>query len=242
METEIFEYKVKIELKTGLHIGGAKEEEGIGGVDNIIIKTNYKYNNNQNIKVPIIPGSSLKGKLRSLIEKRNGYVYNSSGEVFIGPCKDKKDKEHCEAFLRLFGTPPIPKKIKKDNVEGLAIGRGRLIFEDLYPKKEFIEKWISGELELIEIKAENVIDREKGNAKHPRISERVVPGVIFEGKLILTLFDKEDKDLKEKMEKIITEEFKQVLEKDYLGGSGTRGYGRVKIEIVRENNKEEVGE
>ena len=58
---EIKEITATIEIVTGLHIGGNNDEIKIGGIDNPVIK-------NPLTNEPYIPGSSLKGKIRSLIE------------------------------------------------------------------------------------------------------------------------------------------------------------------------------
>ena len=52
-----------LELVTGLHIGAGNDEIRIGGIDNPVLKHPYSGQ-------PYIPGSSLKGKVRSLLEWR----------------------------------------------------------------------------------------------------------------------------------------------------------------------------
>lgn len=91
----------EIELLTGLHIGGASSFSAIGAVDAPIIKDIRNGN-------PIIPGSSLKGKLRTLLAKH----INKS---VSGPDEDEPE------IKRLFGSS------KKGDIKA-----GRLIFSDPY--------------------------------------------------------------------------------------------------------------
>ncbi len=55
-----------LELLTGLHVGGNSDNVEIGGIDNPVIKVSTKDNQ------PYIPGSSLKGKMRCLLEQVEG--------------------------------------------------------------------------------------------------------------------------------------------------------------------------
>ena len=63
--TSITTIEATLELVTGLHIGAGDSEMHIGGVDNTVIK-------HPHTQSPYIPGSSLKGKMRSLLEWRSG--------------------------------------------------------------------------------------------------------------------------------------------------------------------------
>ena len=76
-----------------------------------------------------------------------------------------------------------------------------------------------------EIKAENKIKIMNGTAD-PRFIERVPAGAEFEGEIVLQIYDRDDE---QKMKNAIQEAFR-LLEMNYLGGNGTRGYGRVQIE------------
>ena len=183
-----FFIKGKIEVRTGLHIGGSKETLDIGGVDNpvIRIKKGEVY----------IPGSSLKGKIRSLIERKNGIKKGKEGE----PCSCGT----CE-ICRIFGPH------KSDNIEEPV----RIIVRDSHAKGDNIET---------EIKYENTIDRVSGKAANPRQSERVPEGTEFDFEIIFNIYKDEDIDL---INKFI--EGMELLEDDYLGGSGSRGYGQIKF-------------
>jgi CRISPR-associated protein Csm3 len=202
-----------IEVLTGLHIGGSDDTMKIGGVDNGVIKV---YDRELKREVPYIPGSSLKGKIRSLLEWNYGVAQLNDGKPFGSDVLKKYENTHLkdkkqelENFLKLFGDSSSENKF----------GMTRAIFSDCFlVDKENID-------EIREVKTENMIDRSKGTAKHPRQTERVAPGVEFGFEIRVKVLDGDDE---EKMKKIIEKGLK-LLELDYLGGNGSRGYGRVKI-------------
>lgn len=189
--------KSTIELISGLHIGGNSENIEIGGIDNPVIKAAFK--NNQ----PYIPGSSIRGKMRCLLEQINGAAE-------VGGNEDVN---------KLFGYSN--KKI-----------RSRLIVRDAYICDEDIKKLSDNDtldLPYTEIKFENSIDRVSGTANNPRQTERIPAGVHFNAEFIINVWsDDDDKQLKELFERGI-----EALKNDYLGGSGSRGYGQIRFsEIV----------
>jgi len=187
----------RLKVKTGLHIGGSKGVYGIGGLDSPVIK-------NPVTNEPIIPGSSIKGKVRMLLE-------------VVHPEDQNK-------FNKMFGY----RQGEQNNP------LSRVIFRDLEltkESKEELSKALDGE--YTEIKAENTIDRARGTAKSPRFIERVPAGAVFEGEYIVQYLDTDqDNDFEE----LVKKGFK-LLENNYLGGSGSRGYGKVEFEII---NQEEI--
>ena len=184
----------EIIVKTGIHIGGMKETFQIGGSDSPVIKTKNG--------IPYIPGSSLKGKLRALLEK-------DAGKDKICDC----GRYDCDICI-LFGCH-LPKNSKRSGV---------LIFRDGYTKVDDPKK-------LLETKAENVIDRTKGTAEHPRFMERVVPDTKFEIEIVYNEFKGDNtKELLGTLKSGF-----ELLQKDYLGGSGTRGYGKVDVDSIIKN-------
>jgi CRISPR-associated protein Csm3 len=205
--------KGKIEILSGLHIGGSDDTMKIGGVDNGVIKI---YDKKLKREVPYIPGSSLKGKIRNLLEWNYQVAQLGNGGPF-GSDKFKNNphlnKEELENFLKLFG----------DNSSENRFGMTRAIFSDCYLTDE-IKKDIEN-IEIREVKTENVIDRIKGTAKHPRQMERVPAGVEFDFEISIKVLDNDDK---EKFKEIIEKGLK-LVEYDYLGGNGSRGYGKIKI-------------
>lgn len=215
--------KGKIRLKTGLHIGAQRETIDIGGIDNPVIKDPLT-------GLPYIPGSSLKGKLRSLLEKaknaeqppeKRGYgedkFFNrkikDKPEMWIHACDKRYDEiKNCE-ICRLFGTSGK----NGDNFPARVLVRDALLTE------EFKDRWD----EVVEIKYETAIDRIT-SAANPRPMERVPPGVEFEFEIVYNVEDEETKepDLRNLFSAM------KLLEDDYLGGSGSRGYGKVEILIT----------
>lgn len=203
-----------ITLVTGLHIGGSKENVEIGGIDNPVIKIGTKDNQ------PYIPGSSLKGKMRCLLEQIKGATEVGGDKVINS----------------LFGASE-----KKDN--GVVVIEGRpskIIVRDAMLTQKSVEMLKAAELDMpyTEAKWENVIDRLKGTAEHPRQTERIPAGVSFDVEFVINVWD-DDKaeELRNLLKKGIN-----ALENDYLGGSGSRGYGKIKFgelketELSEENN------
>jgi len=217
----IKEYKGKIILKSGLHIGAGDTEMKIGGTDNPVIK-------HPHTQEPYIPGSSLKGKVRSLLEMRSGLMGLTKGAPLS--LKDLKslsgeEKSTCEAILRLFGSSGA------DSDEDNTIGPTRISFADSLLDKDWLKEAQDNHLPLTEVKSENSIDRIQGTAKNPRFTERVPSGAEFTFCITLKLMDS-DEDL----EQVLLEGLK-LLQMDALGGSGSRGYGRIQFKFDEENEK-----
>lgn len=183
-----------IEVMTGIHIGGSSAFAAIGAVDSPVVK-------DARTNLPIIPGSSLKGKMRTLLAKQ----YN---EILV-----KDPSEDDEKIIRLFGSA------KKKNG---SIPKGRLLFSDMVLMNQE-ELYASGVAGLTEIKFENTINRLTAVA-NPRQIERVIRGSKFELDMI---YEVNDEHVIEDFE-VIRNGLK-LLEYDYLGGSGSRGYGKVRF-------------
>ena len=183
-----------IEIVTGLHIGGSSAFSAIGAVDSPVImdtRTNQ----------PMIPGSSLKGKMRALLAKQYNTVLAKTAD------------EDAECLTGLFGSA----KTKKES---------RILFTDMFlDNLEELKR--AGLTSATEVKFENSISRTTAVA-NPRQIERVVRGAQFPMQLIYEFSDKIDSDTMLQDFRILKEGFK-LLEYDYLGGSGSRGYGRVKF-------------
>ena len=191
-----------IECLTGLRIGGTKDDIEIGGMDNPIIR-------HLRTRLPYIPGSSLKGKMRSSLE----YAY---GKVGVGgqPCGCALPT--CPV-CRLFG----PHKNTRH-----TLGPTRILVRDAMMNvsaDEDPERWI-------EVKSENWIDRSTGVAGNGglRQNERVVSGAKFEFDISLRVFEEDDEAA---LLKLVREAL-TLIEQDYLGASGSRGYGKVKFQFV----------
>jgi len=200
MKTLIKKIRVttSLELLTGLHVGGSKDNVEIGGIDNPVIRTAIKDNQ------PYIPGSSLKGKIRSLLEQ-------IAGAVVVGKNDEIND---------LFGFANDGKPSK-------------IIFRDAYLSKEsakVLEDSENLDMPYTEGKWENVIDRIKGTAEHPRQTERIPAGVSFDVEIVINVWDNDFDG--EKSMKLLKKGI-HALENDYLGGSGSRGYGQVKFSELK---------
>ena len=203
----------KVELLSGLHIGGGDDTMKIGGIDNGVIK-------DINTDKPYIPGSSLKGKMRSLLEWNIGVVGIGDGSPFHSGLlnntifDDASKRKEALNLLKLFGNGKSDDKFDEITpLTSISVGDCPLVeVEDQH---------------YSEAKYENVIDRHKGTASNPRQTERVPAGVEF-------AFDIRIKVLEEDSKEELVSMLKKGLDlvaKDYLGGSGSRGYGRVKFHI-----------
>lgn len=200
----------EIVCETGMHIGGAKESIEIGGIDSIVIRDSMS-------KLPYIPGSSVKGKMRSLMELNNNESSQSIIESRGKPCK-------CGKCLpcQIFGT-------SADEVEdGQLKGPTRIIVRDSFPTDKTIEKWAEND-EIIggaEVKYENTLNRITSEAK-PRNQERVPKDSRFNFEIIFSVYEDDNpKNLNGVFESML------LLQDSYLGGSGTRGYGKIKFENI----------
>ncbi len=209
-----------IKAVTGLHIGGSDTGIEIGGVDKTVIRdplTNRPY----------IPGSSLKGKMRSLLEKYKGLEQNQRiGQGYIHSCQDDStylDCEVCQVFgvpgERNFGTPT------------------RLVVRDVHMSDESAEKLENiarTDLPYTEVKTEVSIDRVT-SAANPRQMERVPAGTVFgPAELVYSIYEGAGCDPAQDIARMCTlVEGLQLLEDDYLGGQGSRGAGKVRLMNIR---------
>lgn len=188
-----------LELLSGLHIGASSDSVEIGGVDKPVVRRTID-------NIPYIPGSSLKGKMRSLLEQ-------IAGSADVGGNSQIND---------VFG-------FARDNKPSC------LIVRDAKMSKNSIDKLKDSDytdMPYTEIKFENSINRISGTALNPRQIERVPAGTTFDVEFVLNIWE----------ENGLTNEIKSLellkkgiyaLEHDYLGGSGSRGYGQVKFHDLK---------
>lgn len=195
-------------VKTGLHIGAGNDKVEIGGMDNPIIR-------NPMTREPYIPGSSLKGKMRALLEWQFNKVSSNDGK----PCSC--GKPICE-ICRVFGSA----NSKKNNDDAKKRGPTRLIVRDAVLHEDDAEKFKNGK-PIVEEKSENSLNRITA-AANPRPIERVVPGIRFRFELVYRVIDDGDGGTQdeENFKKVVCKGL-QLLENDYLGGGGSRGNGRI---------------
>lgn len=207
-----------IKLLTGLHISVGKEDIEVGGLDSVVVKTPDGK--------PYIPGSSLKGKMRTLMEFYEGKV---SDDGVIHSCKEENCPV-CGLFGRAIGKEEKEQKKKEQKKEEAGknvFNRTRLIVRDAYLDENSLKAFKAFlEMGWVEIKAENFINRITAKAT-PRHFERVPAGAVFKAEFVVNIYNG-DNDLY--LKKLLTA--MQLLEDDYLGGSGSRGYGKIKFENI----------
>lgn len=218
----IIEITATLVLKTGLHIGAGDSEMHIGGIDNTVIK-------NPLTQSPYIPGSSLKGKIRSLLEWKSGEI--TSGEPLkLNDISNAKDKSAVKNILKLFG---VTGDSKNDEALLKELGVSRLAFWDCNLNPEWEDQIRADNLLLTEAKSENTINRITATADNPRQTERVPAGAEFDFKLTLRQFEGDSEELLDLILKGL-----RLLELDSLGGSSSRGYGKIAFEKLTVDGKE----
>lgn len=185
----------KLKVVTGMHIGGGSAFAAIGAVDSSVIKDTQS-------KLPMIPGSSLKGKMRTLLAK-------SYNDRIVEPDNDAPE------IIRVFGSA------KKGQTHPSRIIVADMIMSN---SEELHKKEINS---MTEVKFENTISRQTAVA-NPRQIERVIRGAQFDLDIIYEV-EAADEILSDM--RLVAEGMK-LLQYDYLGGHGSRGYGKVKFNDV----------
>jgi CRISPR-associated protein Csm3 len=212
--------------ETGLHIGAGKGSLEIGGADNPVVKDAFGR--------PYIPGSSLRGKLRSLLEHSSGltgqgdlvYLSRRKGQEVRIHQSDRPDDEICVLFGR---NPGRMERVSGDAIESGNATPSRLTVYDAPLDAESITAQMRDNLddELTEVKSENAVDRITSQA-NPRTLERVPAGARFRVRMVIDILCEPDREL---VPRVI--EGLRLLEDDSLGGGGSRGSGRVRFGNMR---------
>jgi CRISPR-associated protein Csm3 len=207
--TKVHVLHAELVCRSGVHIGASDSEMHIGGIDNAVVKHPIT-------QEPYIPGSSIKGKVRSLLEWRSGFVSNGplGWPDYVNSHSDK-----VLAILKLFG---VGGQVLTD-AQAKEIGPTRLSFWDCSLLPEWISSVRTSEGSYTEVKTENSIDRIAGTAKNPRQTERVPADARFDFKVTVKVLD--DENLLDTLLAGL-----KLLELDGIGGSVSRGYGKVKFE------------
>ena len=187
---------------TGLHIGGTNSAMGIGGPDSVVIR-------NPITNRPYIPGSSLKGKMRSLIEQKDDTVKEvNMGQVKYGPTDDKNARA-----AQLFGATGDYQQPSR-----VIVRDGQLLTKE--------EELANTDLPFTESKTEVVIDR-VSSAAMPRQLERVPAGARFHLDIVLNIHqDENEQDMVSHLLEGLV-----LVSDDYLGGNGSRGSGKVAFKV-----------
>ncbi len=212
---------VTFDLKavTGVHIGGTEAGIEIGGVDKTIIRD--KLTNR-----PYVPGSSLRGKMRSLLERYGGLAQNQRiGQGFIHSCQREVEYATCD-LCQVFGVPG----------ERDFGSPTRLIVRDIHmsdAEAQRIETDARTDLPYTEVKTEVSIDRVT-SAANPRQMERVLAGTTFgPAEMVYSVYSGAGCDPLQDVARLRTVvEGMQLLEDDYLGGLGSRGSGKIRFDQI----------
>lgn len=206
--------KGTIKVLTGLHIGAGMDALEIGGLNQPIIKHPLT-------QAPYIPGSSIKGKMRAMLEV-SLFMADPETKEWVTGKKDKGGrgmpcgcgKAKCRSCA-IFGTAAENKSEH--------LGPTRLIVRDAYLTKEWEQKFMDGSLPM-EIKYENTIDRVKGTAEHPRPLERVPSGVEFAFNLSFKVLEGDEPEWLNHVYQGL-----RLIQLDALGGNSSRGCGQVEF-------------
>lgn len=215
----------EIACQTGLHIGAGKGSLEIGGADNPVVKDAFG--------IPYIPGSSLRGRLRSLLEQTLGLAIPSE-LVFLSRRRgqevrihqsDRPDDEICILFGR---NSARMEKVGGEATESSTATPARLTVYDAPLVVDSITPQMRENLddELTEVKSENAVDRITSQA-NPRTLERVPAGARFRFRMVLDVLCPEDKPLLARIAEGL-----RLLEDDALGGAGSRGSGRISFSAL----------
>ena len=216
----------ELHCETGLHIGAGKGSLEIGGSDNPVVKDAQGR--------PYIPGSSLRGKIRSLLEQFSGaavpaelvYLSRRKGQEVRIHQSDRADDEICLLFGRNAGRLD---RVVGDALETHNATPARLSVFDAPLELDSITPQMRENLddELTEVKNENAIDRITSQA-NPRTLERVPAGARFRVRFTLDVLCEEDAALFVSLVQGL-----RLLEDDALGGGGSRGSGRVRFDKLK---------
>jgi CRISPR-associated protein Csm3 len=218
----------KLICETGLHIGGSTEGLEIGGVDNPVIKDPLT-------ERPYVPGSSIKGKLRHLLEWSLGPNPNTNWPHHFTEEKrrDKTEFKPCScgkcAACQIFGVASDKPETRQEAGPTRLTVRDAFLTEKLdshNPKRYYSCEELTqllGDGLYTEIKTENALDRVTSEA-NPRPMERVPAGAAFDVEMIFDVYRLEDKELLKGLYIAM-----HLLEQSALGGSGSRGHGKVKF-------------
>lgn len=218
--------EAELHCETGLHVGAGKGSLEIGGADNPVVKDAFGR--------PYVPGSSLRGRLRSLLEQANGlavpselvYLSKRRGQDVRIHQSDRPDDEIC----LLFGRSPLRlERVQGGEISTHNASPARLTVYDAQLDLDSITPQMRENLddELTEVKSENAIDRIT-SAASTRTLERVPAGASFKVRMVLDVLCEEDKILLARVAEGL-----RLLEDDTLGGGGSRGSGRVRFANVK---------
>jgi len=208
---EIMQFDFDIELLSGTRIGGSGGGLEIGGEEpNLCVLRDPATGE------PYIPGSTLKGKLRSEAERRHGMARSERGSPCM--CGELRCRI-CPLFGAHFNqrATSAPTRIVVRDAKLTEASRA-----------EYLEREAKGASD-VETKTENIILRWDGVARHPRVGERVLPGTRFRARVLVHIYDVDTDEKKKEYQETIEQALGQIAMGGAIGSSGSRGYGEVKI-------------
>lgn len=219
--THIHILSARLTLVSGLHIGAGDNEMHIGGTDNPVLK--HPLTNR-----PYLPGSSLKGKMRSLLEWKSGAVQPEALGWRQYQTGEGVQKTAVFNILRLFG---VSGGDQINEAQARELGPTRLSFWDCDLAADWVARVDAANQMFTEVKSENSINRITGVATNPRNTERVPAGAEFDFRLSLKVLNGEADLLPTVFAGL------KLIELDSLGGSGSRGYGKVRFVDLKLNGE-----
>jgi CRISPR-associated protein Csm3 len=212
----------EMQCETGLHVGAGRGSLEIGGADNPVVKDAFGR--------PYVPGSSLRGRIRALLEQASGlavpselvYISRRKGQEVRIHQSDRPDDDICLLFGR---NPGRMERVTGEALDPNHATPARLAVYDAPLELDSITAQMRENLddELTEVKSENSIDRITSQA-NPRTLERVPAGARFRVRFVMDVLCEEDAAL---FPRLI--EGLRLLEDDALGGGGSRGSGRIRF-------------
>ena len=203
-------------------------------------------------EVPLIPGSSIKGRMRGLLELALGKkLFSTDNKIWQHVRSIRAMASDINEFFKdiedrceiddLFGwaaanLSQIAEKLGNNMEEALKYFRKlaptRLLVDDFTPTEEFISQNLDefeSIADFIEEKSENRIDRVT-SAADPRQIARIRPGIEFGGKMKVLVFDIDKGYIKRYLSTLALG--LKLLEDTYIGASGSRGYGRIRFKKI----------
>jgi CRISPR-associated protein Csm3 len=127
--------------------------------------------------------------------------------------------EECRNILKIFGSVAVTLRPLRIRHRAYPVSFADAPLNETWKKTALENRW-----GYFEVKSKTPIDRIRGVAKNPRFTERVVAGAEFDFSVSLTLLGDNEQPLFDYLLLGL-----KLLEMDALGGSGSRGYGRITL-------------
>jgi CRISPR-associated protein Csm3 len=166
--------------------------------------------------------------MRSLLEWRSGAVREAPLDKQAYDQSSGAMQAEVKRILQLFGVGGGELKDAADFAAEL--GPTRLSFWDCALCPAWEQQVRKNNQMLTEVKSENRINRISGEAKDPRNTERVPSGARFIFRLSVKQLSGDGDGL---LDTVL--QGMKLIEHDSLGGSGSRGYGKVRFADIKIN-------